>query len=317
MSHIYKPVMLLTVLGNGGSASKRQVAQEFILGDTSTIDYFAKKIVHNMPGSRLVRDGLLAKSGDVYSLDGVLAKLTQEQVNEVVEILEKRIDDYLQMRNPFGDKNNDPVPGSLRFEVLREAGNRCELCGVSSAVKQIDVDHILPRAKGGGNEKSNLQALCRTCNAQKKDKDDTDFRCVHHSYADRDKECLFCQIEASKDRHISHGKGYLENELAFAIYDGFPVSEGHSLIIPKRHVADYFDLYKSEQGAIDELLKQQRVNLSELYGDISGWNVGANVGATSGQTIFHVHVHLIPRREGDVENPRGGVRGVIPSKQQY
>ena len=71
MSHIYKPVMLLTVLGNGGSASKRQVAQEFILGDTSTIDYFEKKIVHNMPGSRLVRDGLLAKSGDVYSLDGV------------------------------------------------------------------------------------------------------------------------------------------------------------------------------------------------------------------------------------------------------
>lgn len=317
MSHIYKPVMLLAVLNNGGKATKREIAQEFILGDTSSIDYYEKKIVHKMPGNRLVRDGLLGKSGDTYYLDGVLAHLTNGQLQEITEILEKRIDEYLQTRNPFGDKNSDPVPGSLRFEVLREAGNRCELCGVSSAVKQIDVDHIVPRAQGGSNDKTNLQALCRTCNAQKKDRDDTDFKCVHHSYLNRDSSCLFCQIEVTKERHVNLNKGYLENELAFGIYDGFPVTQGHTLIIPKRHVADYFDLYKSEQGAIDELMKVQRERLQESDTDITGWNVGANVGASSGQTIFHVHMHLIPRREGDVENPRGGVRGVIPRKQRY
>jgi diadenosine tetraphosphate (Ap4A) HIT family hydrolase len=311
MSHVYKPVMLLEVIRRGGTATKAQIAEAFLRRDSSQIDYYRRKIVHPMPGKRLVRDGLLEKEGENYQLAGALAELTAAQREEVEEILEQRIADYLEMRNPFGDKNLDAVPGSRRFEVLKRAGNRCELCGASARVTQIDVDHIVPRAKGGSNEESNLQALCRTCNAQKKDRDDTDFRKIHDSYADRDPECVFCQSDIVDNRVVSG------NELAFAMRDGYPVTEGHTLVIPRRHVADYFDLHQAERNAIERLLHGQRDALAADDPTITGWNIGVNAGTSAGQTVFHVHVHLIPRRDGDTEQPRGGVRGVIPGKQAY
>lgn len=121
--------------------------------------------------------------------------------------------------------------------------------------------------------------------------------------------CVFCNLGA--------GRILAENELCFAIRDGYPVTEGHTLVIPKRHVADYFDLYQPERNAIEQMLHKQREQLLSDDSSITGFNVGANSGASAGQTVFHVHMHLIPRRIGDVDNPRGGVRGVIPSKQQY
>ena len=103
----------------------------------------------------------------------------------------------------------------------------------------------------------------------------------------------------------------------FAIRDAFPVTEGHTLIIPKRHVADYFDLNPNETSDIQELLQKHKALIEVNDASVDGFNIGINVGATAGQTVFHVHVHLIPRRIGDVENPKGGVRGVIPAKQKY
>lgn len=91
----------------------------------------------------------------------------------------------------------------------------------------------------------------------------------------------------------------------------------HTLIIPKRHVADYFGLYRPELNAIHALLKQQREEILAADPAVTGFNVGINSGAVAGQTVFHVHVHLIPRRADDVADPRGGVRGVIPEKQKY
>lgn len=108
-----------------------------------------------------------------------------------------------------------------------------------------------------------------------------------------------------------------ENAYAFAIHDKFPVTKYHTLILPKRHISDYFLLSKEEYDAIHELLCRQKKWLQELDETITGFNVGVNIGKAAGQTIFHVHVHLIPRREGDLEDPRGGVRGVIPTKQKY
>ena len=99
--------------------------------------------------------------------------------------------------------------------------------------------------------------------------------------------------------------------------DGDAVTDGHSLIIPGRHVEDYFDLHQSEQNAIDQLLKARREALIAGGTRIEGFNVGINVGAAGGQTVFHVHVHLIPRRAGDVDDPKGGIRGVIQGKQKY
>ena len=121
--------------------------------------------------------------------------------------------------------------------------------------------------------------------------------------------CLFCNI---KESGLAD-----ENTLAYASYDTYPVSKLHCLIIPKRHVKDYFELSNNEVIACNELLKKIKEEI--LFRDplVKGFNVGTNVGKVAGQSVLHCHIHLIPRREGDVENPQGGVRSVIPLKQHY
>lgn len=122
-------------------------------------------------------------------------------------------------------------------------------------------------------------------------------------------DCPFCEIPAPRIAG--------ENLSAFLIYDGYPVTKLHSLIIPKRHVADIWDLTASETADCLELLQQQKDKIQTQDKSVQGFNVGVNVGAAAGQTVFHAHIHLIPRRVGDVSEPRGGVRGVIPSKRTY
>ncbi|MGL5820156.1 MAG: HIT family protein [Sarcina sp.] len=111
--------------------------------------------------------------------------------------------------------------------------------------------------------------------------------------------CIFCRYE--KEKYI------VENEFAFAIYDDFPVNEGHVLIIPKRHFADFFDIRDEELLAIKDLANRCKFILEKKFA-ATGFNIGINIGADAGQTIGHVHVHLIPRFKGDVENPKGGIR---------
>jgi ATP adenylyltransferase len=122
-------------------------------------------------------------------------------------------------------------------------------------------------------------------------------------------ECLFCSL--SPERVIA------QNELAFAIRDGFPVTALHTLVIPKRHVEDYFGLTSEELLACDSLLRSLKSDIARTDPMVVAFNIGMNAGRAAGQTIFHCHIHLIPRREGDVENPRGGVRHVIPGKGFY
>ena len=126
---------------------------------------------------------------------------------------------------------------------------------------------------------------------------------------DPNNPCLFCNI---KESGLAK-----ENNLAYASYDSYPVSEGHCLIIPKRHVKDYFDLSNDEIIACNDLIKEIKNEIIEKDSSVKGFNIGSNAGKISGQSILHCHIHLIPRRAGDVENPQGGVRSVIPSKQHY
>lgn len=123
-------------------------------------------------------------------------------------------------------------------------------------------------------------------------------------------ECLFCKWKEEKEKII------LENDLAFARFDGFPVNEGHILILTKRHIKDFFLTTQEEKNAIFELMDKAKKIIDKKYNP-SGYNIGINCGISAGQTVMHVHVHLIPRYNGDVENPRGGIRGVIPKKQNY
>lgn len=121
--------------------------------------------------------------------------------------------------------------------------------------------------------------------------------------------CPFCG--PLSDRQI-----LAENHLAFAIFDKFPVNPGHALIIPKRHIASYFELSTEEQAACWQLLPEVKSQLEAKF-QPQAYNIGMNLGETAGQTVMHVHLHLIPRYLGDVENPRGGVRGVIPGRKEY
>jgi diadenosine tetraphosphate (Ap4A) HIT family hydrolase len=122
-------------------------------------------------------------------------------------------------------------------------------------------------------------------------------------------DCIFCMID--KSRIIA------TNELAYAIRDGFPVTEGHTLVIPRRHVEDYFGLTQQELLACDEILRELKVQTQQEDTRVEGFNIGVNAGEVAGQTVFHCHIHLIPRRRGDVEQPRGGVRHLIPGKGAY
>ena len=108
----------------------------------------------------------------------------------------------------------------------------------------------------------------------------------------------------------------IENELAFVHPDTYPVSPGHCLIIPRRHIAEYFEATADEKLAMWQLLDEVKPIIDRKYGP-DGYNVGVNIGAAAGQSIPHLHIHVIPRYAGDVENPQGGVRGVIPHKQKY
>ena len=121
--------------------------------------------------------------------------------------------------------------------------------------------------------------------------------------------CPFCRLS----RRV---KIICETATCVAFYDGYPVSLGHALIVPKRHVASYFDLTNHEREAMNVMLQYVRQKIDERFHP-DGYNVGINVGEAAGQSVFHVHMHLIPRYKGDVPNPKGGVRGVIPSKQKY
>lgn len=112
------------------------------------------------------------------------------------------------------------------------------------------------------------------------------------------------------------GSIVFENALAYVRADKYPVTRGHLLIIPKRHVADFFHTTEAEKTALLALLDDAKHYLDGQYAP-SGYNVGINVGETAGQTVMHVHLHLIPRYKGDTPKPRGGVRGVIPSRQSY
>jgi len=109
----------------------------------------------------------------------------------------------------------------------------------------------------------------------------------------------------------------MEDENAILFYDSFPVTKGHSLIIPKRHIADYFSLSDEELNSINKLIFRQKERLLLEDASIEGFNIGTNAGAAAGQTVMHCHIHLIPRRKGDLPDPRGGVRGVIPDKMRY
>jgi len=312
MAHIYQPLMLIELIKGNGKASARNISKSFLSYDETQIDYY-KKITTLMPFKYLSKHlSEIKKSKNTYLFEDF--DLNEKQKDELVKLCNDKLENYINKRGIkkiFSHRTlaSGVISGSIRYKVLLRAKNRCESCGISNKEKAIEVDHILPRTKKGKDELINYQALCYTCNSQKSNKDDTDFRKILESYNYRKKGCVFCNIP--KDRIIK------SNELAVVIKDNYPVTKHHCLIIPKRHCADYFDLYQPEINAISQLINEMKTELQKKDKTIKGFNIGNNSGEVSGQTIFHCHIHLIPRRKNDTDNPRGGVRGVIKNKQSY
>lgn len=120
--------------------------------------------------------------------------------------------------------------------------------------------------------------------------------------------CLFC--------HLEQNQIILENENAVAFLDKYPVQNGHLLIIPKEHVETYFDANEQQIIAIHNLISQGKELLDQQYSP-DGYNIGVNIGHYGGQTVHHLHFHLIPRYKGDIEDPRGGIRKAIPNLVKY
>ena len=312
MSHVYQPLMLMELLGRRSPAPAQDVARRILGEDVTQIEYYTER-VKRMVGKVLTGNDITRCEKGTYALV-CGEELSDAERDQLLDLCRQRLDAFREQRGEevfaHRSRNRTPINGSIKYRVLTRAKGRCECCGAHEHQRALEVDHIIPKNHGGSDDLSNLQALCFRCNAGKRDTDSTDFRGLQASYDQRQDGCVFCALEGS-------GRVLLENELAICIADAFPVTEGHSLVIPRRHVADGLALHQPEWNAVVDLLKQRREQLSALDASINGWNVGLNSGAAAGQTVFHAHWHLIPRWKGDCEQPRGGVRGVIAGKQSY
>lgn len=311
MSHIYQPVMLMRLLESGGTASVRDIAASILSHDESQLEYY-EKITKEMVGRVLRNRQVVQKEGNQFELidsDG----LTPEQMAELTRLCQEKLDEFKQNRGAViwqhRKLSDGYISGTIRYEILKRAKFRCELCGISAEIKALEVDHIVPRNKGGSDDPSNFQALCYSCNSMKRDRDDAAFRTVIEAYRRREAGCVFCEMPQES--------AVFQNELCFAVVDKFPVTPGHMLVIPRRHVEDYFDLWQPELNCINSLLAKLRLKRLEEDATVTGFNVGINCGEAAGQTVLHCHLHLIPRRRGDAERPEGGVRHILPGKGHY
>lgn len=312
MSHIYQPLMLMELLGRSSPAPAEDIARRILGEDSSQIEYYTER-VKRMVGRVLTSNGITSHHGGAYRLIGA-DDLSEIERDALLQLCRVKLDAFRLKRGDevfaHRSRHRTAISGSIRYRVFTRAKGRCECCGAHEHQAALEVDHIIPKNLGGSDDISNFQALCFRCNAGKRDSDSTDFRGVLQSYGHRQQGCLFCDLQSS-DRVL------IRNELAACIADAYPVTEGHSLVIPCRHVADGMELHQPEWNAVTALLKQRRQDLELADASISGFNIGLNSGATAGQTVMHAHWHLIPRRKGDMPDPRGGVRGVIPGKQRY
>lgn len=309
MSHIYQPLLIRALVEAGGTATLRQLALAFVGRDESQILYYENRI-RQMPLRVLKKHGVVNHDGGLISLS--ISQLTVRQRSILLMACEQKIQQFIERRGlavwDYRMLDTEPVSDTIRLQVLKNSGGRCALCGATSRERPLDIDHIIPRSRGGLTTPSNLQVLCSKCNRSKGNRDSTDFR--GDGIRDRHPSCAFCSADARDDSIRRNGS-------VFAIYDKHPVSVGHTLIVTERHVSDYFQMTGDEHNDAKDLMRVVASDLRQQDASIVGFNVGTNCGEAAGQTVMHAHIHLVPRREGDTPLPRGGVRGVIPDRMAY
>jgi ATP adenylyltransferase len=177
LSHIYQPLLIRLLVDADGTATVRSLAQSLLLQDESQIRYY-EKTLKDMPLRVLSKHGVLSRNGELVNLE--LPKLTLEEKAAIRRLCEEKMQSFIESRGlAIWDHRlleTDPVPNSVRYQVLKAAGGKCALCGISAKDAVLHVDHIQPRSRGGTNSIENLQCLCEQCNLGKSNRDDTDFR---------------------------------------------------------------------------------------------------------------------------------------------
>lgn len=288
MEHYYQPVMLKTILQKGGRASITEIAQAIAYHDEALVKFFEDKI-KDAPKRTLVDRHKILKKEEKDFLYPPFASLTEEEVDDLIQLCNDRLGGFLDKHsqkvflltpNASGD-----IPAPIRFRVLKYAKQRCELCGREG---KLHVDHITPRSKGGSDDISNLQALCEECNVVKRHTDDEDFRSIAQTYNHRMQGCQFCQFD--KERII------FEHELCYAIHDDRKATEHHAIICPKRHVSDYFDLYKPEINAMLMLTREVRNAIEAKDKRVDEFIIKIVSGSKIWKGDFHCHTRIIPKR---------------------
>ena len=200
MSHIYQPAMLKVLLENKGTATLEQVASHLLSYDQSQVEYYGVR-TKAMVGKVLTSNGVVEPIKEGRKIVGYRLtsdSLTEAQRASLAHLCQDKINDFIKGRGAAIWDHRGPdsgyVSGSIRYQVLKRAKYRCELCGAHERQAALHVDHIIPRSKGGADALSNFQCLCITCNTNKRDTDDTDFRGVVESYNDRSDDCLSAMI---------------------------------------------------------------------------------------------------------------------------
>ena len=177
MSHVYQPVIIRALVQAAGKSTIRQLAQTLLLEDESQLLFYEKRL-KEMPLKVLKKHGIISVTGDLVALN--IDSLSLEQKSEIRGICEERLKEFVSKRGistwDYRMMEDDPVPDSLRYRVLKKAGGRCALCGATKKETTLHIDHIIPRSRGGLNDEENLQVLCLKCNLGKSNKDTADFR---------------------------------------------------------------------------------------------------------------------------------------------
>ncbi|MFX1590426.1 MAG: HNH endonuclease, partial [Promethearchaeota archaeon] len=214
LSHLYQPLLIKELIENGGKATIRQLAISFLKNDESQINYFEKRI-KDMPLKILAKHGIIKRHDDLVELN--IGNISFENKCEISKLCEDKIFEFVSQKGlgvwDYRYLDSEYVPDSLRYRVLKESNGRCALCGITKDIRPLDVDHIIPKSKGGKTIYENLQVLCSKCNRSKNNKDNQDFRKLIKK--DFDEKCIFC--------NISDKKILKENDHAFIIEDSYPV----------------------------------------------------------------------------------------------
>jgi len=282
MTGPYQAIVILECLKNGGVATLSSIAKQLSSNDKESIRYYVDRL-KVYPKQVLQKHHIAEIKDDQFVLT---SQYDENEKDTLIKICEEKLLNWYR-----GNEKDELVEnkgwGALRYKLIAKY-RKCLLCGARPSLEndiELDIDHILPRSKGGKDEEINLQVLCSKCNRAKGNSDQTDFRPTL-----KDEKCVFCDIS---NRALK-----IKSKYFWVVRDNYPVTHLHTLIIPKEHFVSPTDLdleYWKELGRLTAIVKEEVLNLDPT---VEGFNFGFNDGEKAGQTIFHVHFHVIPRRKG-------------------